>query len=60
VKYNVTLEFDPDELIQTFADNQGISIQNVDLSVENILEQEVPGWLDASGVSVKSIKKVEE
>ena len=53
MKYNVTLEFDPDELIQTFADNQGISIQNVDLSVENILEQEVTGWLDASGIRRK-------
>lgn len=68
MKYNVTLTFNPDELLQTFAvssttgeaDNQGIRIQNVDLSVEEILEQEVSSWLDASKVYVLNVKEVTE
>ena len=60
MKYKVTLTFNPDELIQTFADSQGIPIQDADLSVEEILEQEVSTALDPSKVYVLNVEEVKE
>lgn len=56
--YLVKLQFEPDDLIQAYCDNQGISIKQCDLSVEEILEQEVTSWLNASGIHVEEVKEV--
>ena len=58
MNYIVKLQFEPDDLIQAYCDNQGIPIKDCDLSVEEILEQEVTSWLDASGIHVESVKEV--
>ena len=58
MQYNVTLTFSEDELLQNFADSQGICIQDVDLSVEDILEQEISTALDASKIYVLSLEEV--
>ena len=58
MKYQVTLVFNPDELLQNFADSQGICIQDIDLSVEDILEQEISTALDASQIYVLSLEEV--
>ena len=55
--YSVKLQFDPDNLIQAYCDNQGIPIEQCDLDVENILEQELTSWLDASGIYVKELEQ---
>jgi hypothetical protein len=57
--YLVKLQFDPDNLIQAYCDNQGIPIEQCDLDVESILEQEL-GWLDASRVAVIELEEVKE
>ena len=59
MRYLITVTFDPDELLSNYADNQGLSIEDVDLNVEDILEQECSSWLDASGVQVLSVEEVE-
>lgn len=55
--YSVKLQFDPDNLIQAYCDNQGIPREQCDLDVENILEQELTSWLDASGIYVKELEQ---
>ncbi|MEM7554348.1 MAG: hypothetical protein AAF378_09655 [Cyanobacteria bacterium P01_A01_bin.84] len=57
--YLVKLQFDPDDLIQAYCDNQGISIEQCDLSVEEILRGEL-GWLDASRVVVLELEEAKE
>ena len=55
----MTLSFEPDELIQNFADNQGISIEDVELSIEEILEQEI-AWIEMSGISISDLEAERE
>lgn len=57
--YSVKLQFDPDDLIQAYCDNQGIPIEECDLDIESILEQEL-GWLDASRVVVLELEEAKE
>lgn len=57
--YSVKLQFDPDDLIQAYCDSQGIPLEQCDLSVEEILEQEL-GWLDASRVAVIGLEEAKE
>ena len=42
----------------TMADNQGLSIEDVDLDVKSILEEEVSSWLDASKVYVLDVEEI--
>ena len=58
MQYKITVTFSGDELLQNFADSQGICIQDIDLSVEDILEQEVSTALDASQIYVLSLEEV--
>ena len=60
MKYKITLTFNPDELLETYAENQGISIEECDLSVEDILEEEVSGWLSSSERYVLNLEEVKE
>lgn len=57
--YLVKLQFDPDDLIQGYCDSQGIPLEQCDLSVEEILEQEL-GWLDASRATVIELEEAKE
>ena len=60
MKYSVTLTFNPDELIATYCENTGICIEECDLSVEDILEEEVSGWLSSSEIYVLNLEEVKE
>ena len=60
MKYQVTLTFNPDELIATYCDNQGIFIEECDLDLESILEEEVSGWLSSSEIYVLNLEEVIE
>ena len=60
MRYNVTLTFSPDELLQKFADSQGIPIEDIDLDVEEILEQEISTALDDSRIYVLSVEPERE
>ena len=58
MKYSITVTFSGDELLQNFADSQGICIQDIDLSIEDILEQEISTALDASQIYILSLEEV--
>ena len=58
MRYLITVTFNPDELLSNYADNQGLSIEDVDLDIESILEEEVSSWLDASGVYVLDVEEI--
>lgn len=60
MKYKITLIFNPDELIATYCDNQGISTKECDLDLESILEEEVSGWLSSSEIYVLNLEEVTE
>ena len=49
--YLIRVSVDPDRLLQTYADSQGLEIKDLTEDVESILVSEM-GWLDCSGVSV--------
>lgn len=50
--YLIRVSVDPDQLLQTYADSQGIEIKDLTEDVESILVSELDSWLDCSGVSV--------
>ena len=60
MKYSITLTFNPDELITTYCDNQGISLEECDLDIESILEEEVSSWLSSSEIYVLNLEEVKE
>lgn len=49
--YLIRVSVNPDQLLQTYADSQGLEIKDLTEDVESILVSEM-GWLDCSGVSV--------
>ena len=57
MQYVVTLTFSPDELLQKFADSQGITISEIEEDIETILSGEL-GWLDASGIYILNLEEV--
>ena len=57
MQYSITVTFSPDELLQKFADSQGIPISEVEEDIETILTGEL-GWLDASGIYVLNLEEV--
>lgn len=58
--YLIKVSVDTDRLLQTYADSQGIPIEEVTEDIESVLESEINGWLDVSGVYVQEIKEVQE
>lgn len=60
MKYKITLTFNPDDLIFTYCENTGISIEECDLDIESILEEEVSGWLSSSEIYVLNLEEVKE
>ncbi|MEM8722454.1 MAG: hypothetical protein AAGE84_24710 [Cyanobacteria bacterium P01_G01_bin.39] len=57
--YLIRLSVDPDVLLQTYADGQGIEIKDVTENIESILQSEMNGWMDASGVYILELQAVE-
>ena len=57
MRYEITIQFDPDTLLQKFADSQGIPISEVEEDIETILTGEL-GWLDASGIYILNLEEV--
>lgn len=57
--YNIKISFCPDELIQTYCENNSINISECELSVEEILEQELC-WLNSSSISVEEVKELKD
>ena len=57
MRYEITIQFDPDTLLQKFADSQGIELQDVEEDIETILAGEL-NWLDASGIYVTKISNM--
>ena len=58
--YLIRLSVDPDVLLQTYADGQGIEIEDVTEDIESILISELNSWLDNSGVFVIGSPKLLE
>ena len=58
--YLIRVSVDPDQLLQTYADSQGLEIKDLTEDVEGILESELNGWMDASGVYIMELKEVEK
>ena len=56
--YLIRLSVDPD-VLQAHADGQGIEIQDVTEDIEGILQSEINGWMDASGVYILELQAVE-
>lgn len=51
--YLIKVSVNPDVLLQTYADSQGIEIEDLtEDDVETILISELSSWLDSSGVCV--------
>ena len=57
--YLIRVSVDPDLLLQTYADSQGIEIKDVTENIESILQSEINGWMDASGVYILELQAVE-
>ena len=57
--YLIRLSVDPDVLLQTYADGQGIEIKDVTENIESILHSEINGWMDTLGVYILEIQAVE-
>ena len=58
MNYLIKVSVDPDRLLQTYADAQGIEISDVTEDLETILESEM-GWIALSGVEVIELQAVE-
>ena len=58
--FSVVLKVDVTQLTTTYCDGQDLLIKNCTEDAVSILESELNGWLDCSGVSVSFIKEVEE
>ena len=50
--YLIKVSVNPDVLLQTYADGQGIEIEYLTEDVESVLISELDSWLDSSGVFV--------
>ena len=59
MKYSITVSFSPDDLMSAYCENIGITIEECDVSIEELLETEL-GWLNASGIHVEEVKEVSE
>ena len=57
MRYVITVTFNPDDLIQAWADNNDIPIEDVDISVEEILESEASSWLSDSNIYVLRVEE---
>ena len=57
--YLIRLSVDPDVLLQTYADGQGIEIKDVTENIESILQSEINSLMDASGVYILELQAVE-
>ena len=57
--YLVKISVDPDRLLQTYADGQGILISDVTEDIESILQSEINSLMDASGVYILELQAVE-
>ena len=57
--YLIRLSVDPDLLLQTYADGQGIEIKDVTENIESILQSEINAWMDTSGVYILELQAVE-
>lgn len=57
--YLIRLSVDPDLLLQTYADGQGVEIKDVTEDIESILQSEINSLMDASGVYILEIQAVE-
>ena len=57
--YLIRVSVNPDQLLQTYADSQGIEIEDLTEDVESILEFEISSWMDASGVYILELQAVE-
>lgn len=55
--YLIRLSVDPDVLLQTYADGQGIEIEDVTEDIESILQSEMNGWMDALGVYILELEE---
>ena len=60
IKYKIEVTFDPDDLIQAWADNNAIPIEDVDVSIEDILESEASSWLSDSNIYVLRVEEIQE
>ena len=58
--YLIRVSVDSDRLLQTYADSQGLEIKDLTEDVEDVLESELNGWMDASGLYIMELKEVEE
>lgn len=50
--YLIKISVNPDVLLQTYADGQGIEVKDLSEDVESILVSELNSWLDSNGVYV--------
>ena len=57
--YLIRVSVDPDLLLQTYADSQGIEIKDVTENIESILQSEINSLMDASGVYILELQAVE-
>lgn len=60
MRYKIEVTFNPDDLIQAWADNNDIPIEDVDVSIENILESEASSWLSDSNIYVLRVEEIQE
>lgn len=58
--YLIKVSVNPDVLLQTYADSQGIEIEDLTEDVESVLVSELDSWLDSSGVFVIGSPKLLE
>ena len=58
MQYVVTLTFSPDELLQKFADSQGITISEIEEDIETILSGEISTALNDSRIYILNLEEV--
>ena len=58
--YLIKVSVNPDVLLQTYADGQGIEIEDVTEDIDSILQSEINGWMDASGVHILELEEEQE
>ena len=58
MQYSITVTFSPDELLQKFADSQGITISEIEEDIETILSGEISTALDDSRIYILNLEEV--
>jgi hypothetical protein len=60
MKFKIIIDTDPDLVISSYQENTGIPTEQIGLTLEEIISEELMGWLISSGIEVIDIQELNE